>query len=93
MVTKVDASHILVKTESEANEVKYDLDHGKNFEDVAKEKSICPSNKNGGHLGMFSKGQMVKEFEDAAFKMQKGEISEPIKTQFGWHIIKVNEKQ
>ena len=64
MTTKVDASHILVKTESEANAIKFDLDHGKKFEDLAMEKSTCPSAKNGGHLGEFSRGQMVKEFDD-----------------------------
>jgi len=93
MATKVDASHILVKTESEANAIKFDLDHGKKFEDIAMEKSTCPSAKNGGHLGEFSRGQMVKEFEDASFNMNEGDVSEPVQTQFGWHIIKVNHKR
>lgn len=93
MVNKVNASHILVKTEQEANVALFDITHGKNFEDVAKEKSICPSGKKGGSLGWFGRKQMVKEFEDAAFSMKKGEISKPVKSQFGWHIIKVVDTQ
>ena len=85
------ASHILVKSESEANVVLYDLNSGKDFGTVAKDKSICPSKKNGGNLGWFGKGQMVREFENAAFSMKKGELSKPVKSQFGWHIIKVED--
>ena len=91
MAQKVNASHILVKTESDANVVLYDVTHGKIFEEVAKERSLCPSGKKGGNLGWFGRNQMVKEFETAAFALKKGEISKPVKTQFGWHIIKVNE--
>lgn len=91
MVTKVRASHILVKTENEAFAVSYDVNHGKDFEAVAKEKSICPSGKKGGDLGWFGRNMMVKEFETAAFALKPGEISKPVKTQFGWHIIKVVE--
>ena len=93
MVNKVNASHILVKTEQEANVVLYDVTHGKKFEDVAMQVSLCPSKKQGGNLGWFGRGQMVKEFENAAFALQKGEVSKPIKTQFGWHIIKLNDAQ
>ena len=89
MANKVNASHILVKTEPEANVVLYDVTHGKSFEEVAKLKSLCPSGKKGGSLGWFGRNQMVKEFENAAFSLKKGEISKPVKTQFGWHIIKV----
>jgi len=92
MASKVNASHILVKTEAEANEVYYDVTVGKkSFEDVAKSKSICPSKKDGGSLGWFGRNQMVKEFEAAAFAMKKGEISRPVKSQFGWHIIRVDD--
>ncbi|HLC60104.1 MAG TPA: peptidylprolyl isomerase [Candidatus Nanoarchaeia archaeon] len=91
MSNKINASHILVKSEQEANIALYDITHGKNFEDVARNISICPSAKKGGNLGWFSRNQMVKEFENAAFSLKSGEISKPIKTQFGWHIIKVNE--
>ena len=93
MAKKVNASHILVKTEQEANVILFDLKTGKSFEDIAKEKSLCPSGKKGGNLGWFARGQMVKEFEDAAFALKKGEISKPVKTQFGWHIIKVIDVQ
>ena len=91
MPSKVNASHILVKTEQEANVALYDVTHGKLFEDVAKQVSMCPSKKNGGNLGWFSRGKMVKEFENAAFALHKNEISKPVKTQFGWHIIKIND--
>lgn len=91
MVSKVKASHILVKTEQEAFGVLYDINHGKDFEAVAKEKSLCPSAKDGGDLGWFGRGQMVKEFEQAAFALKQGELSKPVKTQFGYHIIKVVE--
>jgi peptidyl-prolyl cis-trans isomerase C len=89
MVKKVNASHILVKTEPEAKIVLYDVTHGKTFEEVAMEKSLCPSKKKGGNLGTFGRGMMVREFEDACFKANKGDIVGPIKTQFGWHIIKI----
>ena len=69
------------------------MTHGKAFEDVAKAVSICPSGKRGGDLGWFGRGQMIKEFETAAFAMQKGQISRPVKTQFGWHVIRVNDTQ
>ena len=91
MVTQVRARHILVKTESEAFQALYDVQHGKDFGAVAMEKSMCPSKKNGGDLGWFGRNMMVKEFEVAAFGLKPGEISKPIKTQFGWHIIKVEE--
>lgn len=91
MTTKIRAFHILVKTEQEAFEILYDINHGKDFETVAREKSLCPSRKKGGDLGWFGRGQMAKEFENAAFTLKVGEISKPVKTQFGWHIIKVAE--
>lgn len=91
MVTQVHARHILVKTESEAFQALYDVQHGKDFGEVAREKSMCPSKKQGGDLGWFGRGMMVKEFENAAFGLKPGETSKPVKTQFGWHIIKVEE--
>ncbi len=91
MASKVHAAHILVKTEQEAFGLLFDINRGKSFEDAAKEKSLCPSGKKGGDLGLFGRGQMVKEFEAAAFSMKPGEVSKPVKTQFGWHIIKVLE--
>lgn len=91
MVKQIHASHILVKTEQEAQALLYDVTHGKTFEEVAREKSMCPSGKKGGDLGWFGRWQMVKEFEDAAFSTKPGEISRPVKTQFGWHLIRVTE--
>lgn len=90
--TAVRASHILVKTESDAKLMRKYIEKGLPFEDVAAGFSQCPSKRNGGDLGYFRRGKMVKEFEDAAFSMEKGEISEPVQTQFGWHIIKVTDK-
>jgi parvulin-like peptidyl-prolyl isomerase len=92
MTTQVHARHILVKTEDEAKTILYDVTIGKkDFGAVAAEKSLCPSKRQGGDLGWFGRGQMVKEFETAAFALKPGEISKPVKTQFGYHIIKVEE--
>lgn len=89
---KRDASHILVEDEQTAKEVKEKLNNGEDFATLAKEYSKDTANAaNGGELGTFSRGQMVKEFEDAAFALKEGEISDPIKTQFGYHIIKLNK--
>ena len=92
MPSRVNAQHILVKTEAEARAVLTDLEK-KSFEVVAREKSTCPSRKKGGNLGWFGHGQMVKEFQKAAFSLKKGQISEPVKTQFGWHIIKIKDSK
>ena len=91
MVNQVRASHILVKTEKEANEILSQINSGKSFTDLARKHSLCPSGKEGGDLGFFGRGQMVKEFEEAAFKAQKGQVTRPIRTQFGYHIIKVTD--
>ena len=90
----VNASHILVSTEDEAKEIYTKIANGQiSFEDAAKEYSSCPSKERGGNLGDFTKGQMVPEFDEAAFSMAEGEItSAPVKTQFGYHLIKLNSK-
>jgi peptidyl-prolyl cis-trans isomerase C len=88
MVDKVRCAHILVKTEQEAKLVADQLTKGESFSKIAMEKSLCPSGKKGGDLGVFGRGQMVREFETCAFALQKGQVSQPVKTQFGWHIIK-----
>lgn len=93
MVKEVKASHILVETEEEAISLKEEILSGKAFEDVAAEHSLCPSGSKGGDLGFFGRGQMVSEFENAAFDLNVGEISEPVRTNFGWHLILVTEKQ
>jgi peptidyl-prolyl cis-trans isomerase C len=85
---KITAAHILVETEDEAENVITRLDNGESFSDLAMELSLCPSKSRGGNLGEFGKGVMVEEFETAAFNLRVGEISDPIQTQFGWHIIK-----
>ncbi len=91
--TIVKASHILIKDKEEANAVYKELKAGADFAKMAKEKSEDPgSGKKGGSLGWFGKGQMVPEFEKAAFKGRIGKIQKPIKSQFGWHIIKVEDK-
>lgn len=92
---EVRARHILVKTKEEAEAVIKDLDAGKSFEDIAKEKSTDPgSGANGGDLGYFSAGQMVPEFEKAAFELAPGTYTKtPVQSQFGFHIIKVEDKR
>jgi peptidyl-prolyl cis-trans isomerase C len=88
MPDKVHCAHILVKSESEAKTVLERLKKGEKFGNVARAVSRCPSGKKGGDLGTFTRGKMVKEFEKAAFGLQKGEVSGVVKTQFGCHIIK-----
>ena len=89
---QIRASHILVETEETAKALIADLDGGKDFAELAKEKSTGPSGKNGGDLGFFQKGQMVEPFYNAAAALKAGEYSKvPVKTQFGWHVIKVVE--
>jgi len=89
---KVRASHILVKDEETAKKLKAEIEGGLDFAEVAKKNSMCPSKENGGDLGSFGKGQMVKEFEDVAFSLDVGAVSSPVKTQFGYHLIVVTEK-
>jgi len=84
----VHCSHILVRTEQEAKQIFSELQKGAGFAKLAEQKSLCPSRKNGGDLGFFGRGQMVRPFEVAAFALQKGQVSQPVKTEFGWHIIK-----
>ena len=88
MSSRIHCAHILVKTEKEANTVLERLKKGEKFANIAKQVSLCPSKKRGGDLGTFSRGKMVKEFEKAAFALQKGQISPIVKTKFGYHIIK-----
>ncbi|AJG96424.1 peptidylprolyl isomerase [Bacillus anthracis] len=89
---EIKASHILVKDEATAKKVKEELGQGKSFEELAKQYSEDTGSKEkGGDLGFFGPGKMVKEFEDAAYKLKKDEVSEPVKSQFGYHIIKVTD--
>lgn len=89
---EIKARHILVETEDEAKAVKAELDGGADFAKLAAEKSK-DKNAEGGDLGYFTRGQMLKPFEDAAFALDVGQISDPVKTSFGWHIIEVQEKR
>jgi peptidyl-prolyl cis-trans isomerase C len=90
---EVHARHILVETEDQAKAILADLKNGGDFAAIAKEKSKDPGAANGGDLGYFTQDQMVPEFAQAAFKLDPGQLSDPVKTQFGWHIIKVEEKR
>lgn len=86
-----NAAHILVETEEEALAIKGDLDGGADFATLAREKSTGPSGPGGGDLGWFGPGQMVPAFEAATISLEKGEVSGPVQTQFGWHIIQLND--
>lgn len=93
-VHEVRASHILVKTRAEAVQIKKDIKDGKiTFEDAARQYSLCPSGRNGGDLGFFNRKQMVQQFADTAFDLKEGEISDPVGTKFGWHLIKTTDKR
>ena len=90
----VSAKHILTETEETSSSILESITNGeKTFEDAAKEFSTCPSGAKGGDLGEFGQGQMVKEFEDAAFAAEIGHVIGPVKTQFGYHLIKVEDKK
>jgi peptidyl-prolyl cis-trans isomerase C len=90
---EVRARHILVETEDEAKQIEQDLKKGADFAELAKKKSKDPGASDGGDLGFFTKDQMVPEFSAVAFSLEPGKISDPVKSQFGWHIIKVEEKR
>jgi len=87
MTNQVRARHILVQSLTEAMDYHTKISNGEDFGLVAKNFSRCPSGQNGGDLGMFGRGQMVKPFEDAAFSLEVGKMSTPIQTQFGYHLI------
>jgi len=88
MANQIHCAHILVKTEQEVKAVLERLNKGEKFANIAREVSLCPSGKRGGDLGNFGRGKMVKEFENAAFALQKGQTSPIVKTKFGYHVIK-----
>ena len=85
---KIKASHILVNKFTKAQEIYEDIQAGENFENLARQLSICSSKRKGGNLGEFSKGDMVPEFWNACTKLKIGEISQPVKSKFGYHVIK-----
>lgn len=86
-MSNVSAKHILVSQDYEMQDVLKKLEEGMSFEEAAEKFSSCPSGKRGGDLGPFTRGQMVPEFEEAAFNLEVGSVSEPVKTQFGYHLI------
>ena len=88
MTNEIHCAHILVKTEKDAQSVLNRLKNGEKFANIAGEVSLCPSRKRGGDLGAFGRGRMVKEFEQAAFALQKGQVSPIVKTKFGFHVVK-----
>ena len=93
-VREVRASHVLVKTRKEAVQIRKDIVNGDiTFEDAARQYSLCPSGQYGGDLGFFNRKQMDQQFSDAAFDLKIGEISNPVGTKFGWHIIKTTAKR
>lgn len=92
-IPEYGASHILVKTEDEAKEIVKQLDGGADFAELAKEKSTGPSGVQGGELGWSRIGSLVPEFEEVMVKLEEGQVSAPVKTQFGWHVIKLTGKR
>ncbi len=89
---KARARHILVSDEDACNQLKQQITDGADFADLAKEHSTCPSGKKGGDLGEFSPGQMVREFDDVVFTAEIGTVQGPVKTQFGYHLLEVLER-
>ncbi|MBC8413081.1 MAG: peptidylprolyl isomerase [Nitrospira sp.] len=86
------ARHILVKTSEECENLKTKIEEGADFAEVAQEHSLCPSGKQGGGLGTFTPGQMVKEFDDVVFSAEVGKVHGPVKTQFGFHLIEITSR-
>ena len=91
-MAKASARHILVKTEAACEDLKKKIEGGSDFADMAKEHSDCPSGKQGGGLGEFSPGQMVREFDDVVFSADLGQVHGPVKTQFGYHLIEITNR-
>ena len=87
------ASHILVATEEESVNLKSQIEGGLEFAEAAKQHSQCPSRKDGGDLGEFSKGQMVPEFDEVVFTQEVGKVHGPVKTQFGYHLIEIVSRE
>ena len=86
------ARHILVSTEEECQALKYQIEGGADFAELAKKHSSCPSGKEGGDLGEFGPGQMVPEFDSVVFSAERGAVQGPVKTQFGYHLLEVTSR-
>lgn len=91
-MASASARHILVDTEEQCNELKQQILDGTDFAEVAKQHSSCPSGKNGGDLGQFGPGQMVKEFDEVVFNDEINQVHGPVKTQFGYHLLEITER-
>lgn len=87
------ARHILVSTEAKAQELKTAIENGADFAQLAKENSSCPSSRQGGELGTFGPGEMVREFDEVVFSAPVNQVQGPIKTQFGYHLVEVTDRQ
>jgi peptidyl-prolyl cis-trans isomerase C len=91
-MAKAAARHILVKDETQCNDLKAKITDGEDFAALAREHSKCPSGRDGGNLGTFGPGQMVKEFDEVVFSAPVNEVQGPVKTQFGYHLLEVTER-
>ena len=91
-MVKATARHILVETQEECESIKQQIENGADFAETAQEHSKCPSKEKGGHLGEFSPGQMVKEFDDVVFSEEVGKVLGPVQTQFGFHLIEITSR-
>lgn len=92
-MAQATARHILVSSEEKANELKAAIAGGADFAQVAKDNSSCPSKRDGGNLGTFGRGQMVKEFDEVVFSAPVNEVQGPVKTQFGYHLLEVTARK
>ncbi len=91
-MSRASARHILVKTEEQCQNLKAEIENGAEFSHLAEQHSLCPSGKQGGQLGEFGPGQMVKEFDTVVFNAPIGEVQGPVETQFGFHLVEVTER-
>ena len=91
-MARASARHILVADQAACEDLKKQIEDGADFADIAREHSTCPSGKQGGGLGQFGPGQMVKEFDDVVFSAEMGKVHGPVQTQFGYHLIEVTER-
>ena len=91
-MSKATARHILVQSEDECNKIKSEIEAGSDFEQLAKEHSMCPSGQRGGDLGSFGPGQMVKEFDEVVFSSEVGVVQGPVRTEFGYHLLEVTSR-
>lgn len=92
-MAQASARHILVSTEDKCNELKAAIEGGADFAQVARENSSCPSSRDGGNLGSFGRGMMVREFDEVVFSAPIGVVQGPVKTQFGYHLVEVTARQ